>query len=265
MRITRRKDFLNEDNALFDRSAIEYSIKSNLSGLSDEDLKAVHDMVNSAMKGSGNKKIREEFARMREMDWSEMSPATRRSWLLSINPDLTSTTRGTSFLNMIVNNDWRTAKNNVTNFLESLDVKYIRKISESDQKPIGRDEPKPSYSEPFWLKPKTRKELLDAITKEISNVSLEALNSIYHIVVQSPGVERAETKIDQLISSMEILGDKWDSMDPYLRMEFLVANSPYPVKETGWLKKFYTLVSRKPLVGAIRMVGKMQEHMSDYG
>lgn len=265
MRIVRRKDFLNESDSNIDRTTLEDQIKLDLSGLSDPELEKVYDLVISLRKGYGNGRIREEFGKIREMDWNEMDSRSKKGWLLSLNPDLSTTIRGKSFLNMIIHNDWKTAQKNIANFLESQNTRYVKKISENEIKKFGRDEPKTSYNEPFWLKPKTRRELMDSILKEISNVSLDALNSIYNIVVQNPGSDREETRIDQLLASMESLGEEWDKMDTYLRKEFLVKNSPYPFTGKSWLNKFYDDVSEMPLNLAMSRVNKMQSYLSDFG
>jgi len=265
MKIIRRKYFLNEGDSPIDRVALEDRIKSDLSELSDPELEKVYDMVSSLRKGYGNNRIKEEFGKIREMDWDEMDNRSRRGWLLSLNPDLSGTLRGNSFLNMIIHNDWKTAQKNIANFLESQNTRYVKKISENEIKKFGRDEPKASYNEPFWLKPKTRRELMDSILKEISNVSLDALNSIYNIVVQNPGSDREETRIDQLLASMESLGEEWDKMDTYLRKEFLVKHSPYPFTGEGWLNNFYSRVSEMPLNLAMSRVSKMQSYLSDFG
>lgn len=265
MRIIRRKDFLNEAESNLDRNSLVDQIQSGLSGLSDSDLEKVYTLVNSLRSGFGNSRIKEEFGKIREMDWSEMDSRSRKAWLLSLNPDLSSSVRGNSFLNMIVHNDWKTAQKNIANFLESQSTRYVKRISENEEKKIGRDEPKTPFNEPFWVKPKTRKDLMDAIMKEISNVSLDGLNSIYSIIVQQPGSDRDETRIDQLLASMESLGQEWETMGEYLRKEFLVNNSPYPFTGKGWLNKFYDDVSEMPLKQAMFRVSKMQDYLSDFG
>ena len=216
-------------------SLITYII-SNIGNASDTNLITTAQNLDLDLKSVEDLKFITKFRELHRDDWEEMSPDSRKSWVLSINPDMDKTPRGNSFLNMITHNNWSNARANIKNFMESLNVSYIKKLVEGEGdfiKPIKG-----------YVNKTNRDELLIAIYKSLNYASDETLKDIYQTLVVKPAESSLKKPIDVLIGKIKEVGEEiWNSWTDMTRNLFLIRNSPVSVKNFE-TKNFYKVLSR---------------------
>ena len=260
--IVSREDFVYESR--MSRAEMESFILSHIAGVSDEILGNVVNVLRGGASGGGNSLIRKAFQKLTKAEWNNMDPISRRDWFLSKNPSLGDSIRGQSFLSMITNNDFGSAKRNIQNFLESYDVRYIKKLNEKTLRELS-DGPVPDM-DATWLNKKSRAELIDAIGKELANASNIMLKNIYHNLLSGPVddyIERLKTTLYNLVND---LGEKkWDSMSYEERKEYLINHSPeLVVKDGGFLEFCYGRMSEFDFDTARANIPLLPDNRSNY-